>query len=80
MPDLKKIAVFASGSGSNFISIHKQICDGNINGIIKLLISNNPKAKAIEFAKNNNIDYYVVEPQKRKIIKKSYADNFLKDS
>ena len=40
----------------------------------------NTKENAIEFAKNNNIDYYVVEPQKRKIIKKSYADNFLKDS
>ena len=37
------------------------------------------KEKAIEFSKKNNIDYYVVEPQKRKIIKKSYSDNFLKD-
>tara|TARA_B100000029_G_scaffold146111_1_gene141425 strand:- start:334 stop:621 length:288 start_codon:yes stop_codon:yes gene_type:complete len=38
------------------------------------------KEQAINYAKNNNIDYYVVEPQKRKIIKKSYADNFLKDN
>ena len=29
-------------------------------------------------AKKNNINYYVVEPQERKIIKKSYTDNFLK--
>ena len=35
--------------------------------------------QAINYAKKNNIDYYVVEPQKSKIIKKSYADNFLKD-
>ena len=35
--------------------------------------------QAIDYAKKNNIDYYVVEPQKSKIIKKSYADNFLKD-
>jgi len=35
------------------------------------------KEQAINYAKNNNIDYYVVEPQKRKIIKKSYTDNFL---
>ena len=34
--------------------------------------------EAINYAKKNNIDYYIVEPQKRKIIKKSYADNFLK--
>ena len=34
------------------------------------------KDQAINFAKKNNIDYYVIEPQKRKIIKKSYSDNF----
>ena len=37
------------------------------------------KKQAINYAKKNNIDYYVVEPQKSKIIKKTYADNFLKD-
>ena len=37
------------------------------------------KKQAIDYAKKNNIDYYVVEPQKNKIIKKSYAENFLKD-
>ena len=36
------------------------------------------KDQAINFAKKNNIDYYIVEPQKQKIIKKSYTDNFLK--
>ena len=36
------------------------------------------KEQAINYAKKNNIEYYVVEPQKRKIIKKSYTDNFLK--
>ena len=38
------------------------------------------KDQAINYAKKNNIAYYVVEPQKRKIIKKSYADNFLKNN
>ena len=37
------------------------------------------KDQAISFAKKNNIDYYIIEPQERKIIKKSYSDNFLKD-
>lgn len=37
------------------------------------------KDQAINFAKKNNIDYYIVEPQKHKIIKKSYTDNFLKN-
>ena len=36
------------------------------------------REQAINYAKKNNINYYVVEPQKRKIIKKSYSDNFLK--
>ena len=38
------------------------------------------KEQAINYAKKNNIDYYIIEPQKRKIIKKSYADNFLKNN
>ena len=38
------------------------------------------KEQAVNYAKKNNIDYYVVEPQKSKIIKKSYADNFFKDN
>ena len=38
------------------------------------------KEQAINYAKKNNIDYYIVEPQKNKMIKKSYTDNFLKDS
>ena len=37
------------------------------------------REQAISYAKKNNINYYVVEPQKRKIIKKSYSDNFMKD-
>jgi hypothetical protein len=36
------------------------------------------KDQAITYAKKNNINYLLVEPQKRKIIKKSYTDNFLK--
>ena len=38
------------------------------------------KEKAINYARKNNINYYIVEPEKRKIIKKSYADNFLKNN
>ena len=38
------------------------------------------KEQAINYAKKNNIDYYVIEPQKQKLIIKSYADNFLKNN
>ena len=36
------------------------------------------KEQAVNYAKKNNINFYIIEPQKRKIIKKSYTDNFLK--
>ena len=36
------------------------------------------KEQAINYAKKNNVDYYIVESKKRKVIKKSYTDNFLK--
>tara|TARA_B100000029_G_scaffold257844_1_gene254577 strand:- start:275 stop:556 length:282 start_codon:yes stop_codon:yes gene_type:complete len=36
------------------------------------------KEQAVDYAKRNNYDYYVIESQERKIIKKSYSDNFLK--
>jgi len=38
------------------------------------------KNEAVDYAKKNNIDYYIVEPQKTKLIKKSYSDNFLKNN
>ena len=37
------------------------------------------KEQAVNYAKKNNVDYYIIEPQKHKIIKRSYSDNFLKD-
>ena len=45
-------------------------------GELKLEFSS--KDLAIQYAKKNNIDYELIEPKNRKIIKKSYADNFTK--
>ena len=36
------------------------------------------KELAIEYAKKNNINFEVIEPKQRRVIKKSYADNFIK--
>ena len=36
------------------------------------------KELAIDYAKRNKIEYELIEPQKRKILKKSYSDNFIK--
>ena len=46
-------------------------------GEVKLEFST--KDKAIEYAKNNNISYKVIEPNKRKFIINSYAENFTKN-
>ena len=35
------------------------------------------KDLAIDYAKKKKIDFEVIEPKKRKIVKKSYTDNFL---
>ena len=36
------------------------------------------KDNAINYAKKKKIAFEIIEPKKRKIVKKSYADNFLK--
>ena len=41
---------------------------------IKLEFSS--KDLAIEYARKNNINFELIEPKNRKLIKKSYADNF----
>ncbi len=46
------------------------------NSELKLEFSN--KELAIEYAKKNKINFELIEPKIRKIIKKSYADNFTK--
>ena len=43
---------------------------------IKLEFSS--KESAINYAKKKKIDFELIEPKKRKIVKKSYADNFLR--
>ena len=45
---------------------------------VKLKFSS--KDEAIRYAEKNHINYYVVEPQKRKFIKKSYTENFTKNN
>jgi hypothetical protein len=36
------------------------------------------KELAINYAKKNKIEFEIIEPKVRKVVKKSYADNFLK--
>ena len=68
---MKSIVVFASGGGSNFKSIYNNTLNGKIeNTKISLLVSNNPKSGAVLFAKNENLDTFILNssryPNKKK--------------
>ena len=48
------------------------------NTLSEVKLEFSSRDEAINYAKNNNIDYDLIEPKKRKVVKKSYADNFTK--
>ena len=48
------------------------------NTLSELNLHFSTKELAIDYAKKNKIIFEVIEPQKRKTVKKSYSDNFLK--
>lgn len=56
-----KIAVLASGRGSNFQAIVDAIKNKKCDAIVKVLITDNPQAKAIEIAQKNGIPVKVIE-------------------
>ena len=57
-----KLGVLASGRGSNFQSIIDEIEAGSLNASIRLLITDNPDAYAIERAKKRSIEYLYLNP------------------
>ena len=46
--------------------------------LTELKLEFSSKELAINYAKKKKIDFELIESKKRKIVKKSYADNFLK--
>ena len=46
--------------------------------LTELKLEFSSKELAINYAKKKKIDFETIEPKKRKTVKKSYADNFLK--
>ncbi len=55
------LVVFASGNGSTLQSIIDNIENNKLEAKIKLVISENPNAYALERAKNNGIETYVIK-------------------
>ena len=51
--------------------------ESSTDTLTELKLEFSSKELAINYAKKKKIDYEVIDPKKRKIVKKSYADNFL---
>jgi phosphoribosylglycinamide formyltransferase 1 len=57
------LGVLASGRGSNFQSILDEIEKGRLRAEVRILITDNPGAYAIERAKQNGIESLVIKPK-----------------
>ena len=76
---MKKIVVLVSGVGTNLKALVEAIKDGKIkNGKIKLVISSNKNAKALEIAKEENIKTSIISKKDYKK-EKEYDDAMLKE-
>ena len=51
--------------------------ESSTDTLTELKLEFSSKELAVNYAKRKKIDYEVIDPKKRKIVKKSYADNFL---
>lgn len=58
---MKRLAVFASGRGSNFRAIWSEIDAGNISAEVCLFITDNPQAKSLEFARLLEISSFAID-------------------
>lgn len=52
---MKRIAVLASGRGSNFEAIARNVRDGKLAAEIAALVVNNPEARALEIARHYGV-------------------------
>ena len=58
---MKNIAVLASGNGSNFQAIAEAVKRGKIKAKLKLLVSDNPRAYAIERAVKAGVKVFIAD-------------------
>ncbi len=58
-----RIAIFASGSGSNFEALATACADGRIDAEVVVMICDKPGAKVIERAERLGVEAFVVSPK-----------------
>lgn len=73
---MKRIAVFASGFGSNFQSIIDNVKQNKLNATVELLVTDRPNCMAIARAKQEKIEVYSFDP-KQYTNKKDYESIIL---
>ncbi len=60
---MKKLAIFASGAGSNAEKIIETFCDNNSISI-SLIVCNNPSAGVLKIAESKKIPFLILEKEK----------------
>ncbi|MGM0523919.1 MAG: phosphoribosylglycinamide formyltransferase [Bacillota bacterium] len=63
MKKTKHLAVFASGTGSNFDAIQQAIEEGTLDAAITLVVSDVPTSAVIDKAKQKGLKTFVFNPQ-----------------
>jgi phosphoribosylglycinamide formyltransferase-1 len=58
---MKNIAVLVSGRGTNMMALHKACLDGRLDARIAIVISNREKAPALDYCRENNLNYKVLK-------------------
>lgn len=59
----RRLAIFASGTGSNYQAIDQAIKTGKLDAEIVLLVCDQPEAKVIEKAEQNQLASFVFNPK-----------------
>ena len=63
MNNKKKIAIFASGSGTNFEALAQACADGRLDAEVALMVCDKPGAKVIERAERFGVESFVFSPK-----------------
>lgn len=63
---MKRIAIFASGNGSNFQAIVDAVKTGELKAEISLLVSDKPEAYCVKRAEKENIPCFTFDPKRFK--------------
>ena len=60
---MKKLAVFASGTGTNFVAIAKACAEGRIPAQVAVMVCDRPGAPVIERAREFGVETFVFNPR-----------------